>query len=56
MFFNTLAQSVAIFLCLGPEVLAKDWLSPEYKWLYQYPLPIPPVKAEKWYVAPSPYS
>lgn len=22
----------------------KDWLSPEYKWLFQNPLPIPPVK------------
>lgn len=23
------------------------WMSPEYKWFYQYPLPIPPVKNKK---------
>jgi hypothetical protein len=28
----------------------KDWLSPEYKFIYQKPLPIPPVKQPKLYV------
>lgn len=23
------------------------WLSPEYKWIFEYPLPIPPVKTKK---------
>lgn len=26
------------------------WLSPPYKWTYQFPLPIPPVKAPSKYV------
>jgi hypothetical protein len=29
----------------GPKLVArKDWESPAYTWLYQFPLPIPPVK------------
>ncbi|KAM0330944.1 hypothetical protein ACHAQA_003901 [Verticillium albo-atrum] len=44
----SLGQTLVVFLSLASESLAKDWLSPEYKWLYQYPLPIPPVKQEKW--------
>jgi hypothetical protein len=29
----------------APKLVArKDWESPAYTWLYQYPLPIPPVK------------
>jgi hypothetical protein len=28
-----------------PKLIArKDWESPAYSWLYQFPLPIPPVK------------
>ncbi|KAB5522929.1 bilirubin oxidase [Coniochaeta sp. 2T2.1] len=45
-------QSLAILVCLATDVLAKDWLSPEYKWLYQYTLPIPPIKQEKWPATP----
>jgi bilirubin oxidase len=30
--------------CLGTAT-AKDWLSPPYTWLYEFPLPIPPPKA-----------
>ncbi len=29
----------------SPKLVArKDWESPAYTWLYQFPLPIPPVK------------
>ncbi|KAK4443350.1 putative bilirubin oxidase precursor [Podospora aff. communis PSN243] len=31
-------------LLAAHTVLGKDWESPAYTWLYQYPLPIPPVK------------
>ncbi|KAL9944218.1 hypothetical protein D7B24_009520 [Verticillium nonalfalfae] len=44
----SLRQTFVVFLSLASESVAKDWLSPEYKWLYQFPLPIPPVKQEKW--------
>ena len=37
---------LALALSVIGEASAKDWLSPPYKWLYQYPLPIPPVKGE----------
>lgn len=40
-------QSLAILLALASDTLAKDWLSPEYTWLYEFPLPIPPQKQEK---------
>ena len=26
---------------------AKDWDSPQYKWLFEYPMPIAPIKAPK---------
>jgi bilirubin oxidase len=26
------------------------WLSPEYKWFFDYPLPVPPIKQPKLYV------
>jgi bilirubin oxidase len=39
---------LAALISLAPQCLAKDWESPEYKWLYQFPLPIPPVKQPKW--------
>ncbi|KAJ0283048.1 hypothetical protein CBS470a_007522 [Colletotrichum nupharicola] len=41
-------QSLAILLALASDTLAKDWLSPEYTWLYEFPLPIPPQKQEKF--------
>ncbi|KAF4875319.1 Bilirubin oxidase [Colletotrichum siamense] len=41
-------QSLAILLTLASDTLAKDWLSPEYTWLYEFPLPIPPQKQEKF--------
>ncbi|KAF6812115.1 bilirubin oxidase [Colletotrichum musicola] len=41
-------QSLTILLTLASDTLAKDWLSPEYKWLYEFPLPIPPQKAERF--------
>ncbi|KAL0941611.1 bilirubin oxidase, partial [Colletotrichum truncatum] len=44
----TVRQSLAILLTLASDTLAKDWLSPEYKWLYEFPLPIPPPKAERF--------
>ncbi|KZL80040.1 bilirubin oxidase [Colletotrichum incanum] len=44
----TLRQSLAIVVALASNALAKDWESPEYKWLYEFPLPIPPPKTEKF--------
>ncbi|KAK8075060.1 multicopper oxidase [Apiospora hydei] len=44
MAFSTLIRLTAALSVLG-TTLAKDWESPEYKWLYQYPLPIPQTKA-----------
>ncbi|KAH6660978.1 Cupredoxin [Truncatella angustata] len=35
------------FLAVLPSTLAKDWEGEPYTWLYQYPLPIPPVKSPK---------
>lgn len=35
-------------LTLVTDAIAKDWESPAYTWLYQYLLPIPPVKTERW--------
>ncbi|KAH7041563.1 Cupredoxin [Microdochium trichocladiopsis] len=35
---------LALAASLGGVAEAKDWLSPPYTWLYQFPLPIPPVK------------
>lgn len=46
MGFSTLGK-LALALSVIGEASAKDWLSPPYKWLYQYPLPIPPVKDVK---------
>ncbi|EFQ34809.1 multicopper oxidase [Colletotrichum graminicola M1.001] len=46
--FLTLRQSFAVVLALVSGTLAKDWESPEYKWLYEFPLPIPPPKTEKF--------
>lgn len=45
---TSLGRSLAIVLALASDVLAKDWESPAYTALYQIPLPIPPVKQEKW--------
>lgn len=25
----------------------ENWISPEYKWFFEYPLPLPPVKSKK---------
>ncbi|KAK7914450.1 hypothetical protein PG985_012153 [Apiospora marii] len=44
MAFSTLVRLTAALSVLG-TTLAKDWESPEYKWLYQFPLPIPQTKA-----------
>lgn len=31
-----------------------DWVSPPYKWFFEYPLPIPPIKQPKLSVNSSP--
>ena len=38
---------LALAASLGGVAEAKDWLSPAYTWLYQFPLPIPPPKEVK---------
>jgi len=43
MILSTL-NSVALAILAAHPVLGKDWESPAYTWLYQFPLPIPPVK------------
>ncbi|OLN81026.1 Bilirubin oxidase 2 [Colletotrichum chlorophyti] len=48
MFFRTSHVVAAMALLEGS--LAKDWLSPEYRFFYQFPLPIPPVKQPKFQV------
>ncbi|KAK1574250.1 bilirubin oxidase [Colletotrichum navitas] len=48
VFTLTFRQSLAVVLALVSGTLAKDWESPEYKWLYEFPLPIPPPKTEKF--------
>ncbi|KAF9878648.1 multicopper oxidase [Colletotrichum karsti] len=48
MFFRT--SHVVAAMALFEGSLAKDWLSPEYKFFYQFPLPIPPVKQPKFQV------
>jgi bilirubin oxidase len=30
----------------GP-LQSENWISPEYKWFYEYPLPLTPVKSKK---------
>ncbi|KAF4773703.1 bilirubin oxidase [Colletotrichum scovillei] len=45
MFFRASHLVAAMALFEGSS--AKDWLSPEYKYFYQFPLPIPPVKQPK---------
>lgn len=47
---NALAK-LALALAVVGEASAKDWLSPPYKWLYQYPLPIPKPKDIKQLVS-----
>lgn len=39
--------SVWFLLCMALTVCAKDWEGQPYTWLYQFPLPIPPVKQPK---------
>ncbi|KAK3401355.1 bilirubin oxidase precursor [Sordaria brevicollis] len=43
----SLSQTLLLLLSTLGSVSAgvDNWLSPQYKWLYQFPLPIPPVKA-----------
>jgi len=43
MISSTLNKLALAVLAAHP-VLGKDWESPTYSWLYQFPLPIPPVK------------
>jgi hypothetical protein len=44
--FLTVALGLTIPGTSRPKLVArKDWESPAYTWLYQFPLPIPPVKA-----------
>jgi bilirubin oxidase len=31
----------------GQSASASGWLSPEYQWFFEFPLPIPPVKQSK---------
>jgi hypothetical protein len=38
---STPADSYNELIELAPR---KDWLSPEYTWMFKYPLPIPPLK------------
>jgi bilirubin oxidase len=30
-----------------PSTPNGEWLSPEYKWFFEYPLPVPPLKQPK---------
>ncbi|WYZ37025.1 hypothetical protein EsH8_II_000531 [Colletotrichum jinshuiense] len=48
MFSLPLRQSLAVVLALASDTLAKDWESPAYTWLYEFPLPIPAVKTERF--------
>ncbi|KAF4813728.1 Bilirubin oxidase [Colletotrichum siamense] len=41
------ASHLAAAMALFEGSSAKDWLSPEYRFFYQFPLPIPPVKQPK---------
>ncbi|KAL8297813.1 hypothetical protein RB597_007151 [Gaeumannomyces tritici] len=45
---STPSLLAAALLAFSPQVLAKDWEGAPYKWLFQYPLPIPPVKKPKY--------
>ncbi|KAK1984723.1 multicopper oxidase [Colletotrichum cereale] len=45
MFFRASHFAAAMALLQGSS--AAEWLSPEYRFLYQFPLPIPPVKQPK---------
>ncbi|KAI6383551.1 hypothetical protein MCOR25_000008 [Pyricularia grisea] len=38
----------AALLAFAPPTLAKDWEGEPYKWLFQFPLPIPPLKTKKY--------
>lgn len=51
----SLSQTLLLVLSAVGSVSAgvDNWLSPQYKWTYQFPLPIPPVKAPSKYVFPS---
>ena len=44
----TLAAAFATSVLAAPTPLAPrndlGWVSPEYYWIFQYPLPIPPIK------------
>lgn len=41
---TNLGRLALVLASIGPGALAADWVSPPYKWLYQFPLPIPPTK------------
>jgi hypothetical protein len=45
---STLGSVAALPRDVGSDLVhlqrREDWLSPEYTWLFQKPLPIPPVK------------
>lgn len=45
MFRSMLASALLALAYLTPVLAGVDnWLSPQYTWLYQFPLPIPPIK------------
>lgn len=43
----SIGTALAVIATLPNGVLAKDWESPAYTWLFSQPLPIPPVKEAK---------
>jgi hypothetical protein len=47
MFYSSIAAALLAVTSLSQGVVAKDWESPAYTWLFSQPLPIPPVKQPK---------
>ncbi|KAL2211026.1 multicopper oxidase [Sarocladium strictum] len=47
MFYSSIATALLAMTSLSQGVVAKDWESPAYTWLFSQPLPIPPVKQPK---------
>jgi bilirubin oxidase len=40
-------ELLVVFFFLVAGSFAKDWEGAQYKWLYQFPLPVPPVETPK---------
>ena len=41
---SSVLNTLALAALAAYPVIAKDWEGAAYTWLYQFPLPIPPVK------------